>query len=212
MSTENEHVEEMADNEAVLDETLADAVTEAADAIASDSDSANGDSEPAGTDDVAAERDQYFDLWKRTQAELENFRKRSQRELELAFRYSNVPLIRELLPALDNLNRSIQAAEQTGNVEELLQGLRMILAQFDQVFGNHSATPIKAVGEPFDPNLHEALQQIPTDEHPPMTILQEVERGYVLHDRVIRPSKVLVASAPPQPATGQTADGSTEAG
>lgn len=198
MSTENEPVEELDDS--ASEELLADAVAEAADAIATDAE-AESSSDDVGETDSAAERDQYFDQWKRTQAELENFRKRSQRELELALRYSNVPLIRELLPALDNLNRSIQAAEQTGNVEELLQGLKMIQSQFDQVFGNHSATPIKAVGEPFDPNLHEALQQIPTDEHPPMTVLQEVERGYVLHDRVIRPSKVLVASAPPQAST-----------
>ena len=120
MSTENEPVEKI--DEAAAEEMLADAVAEAADAIAADSDS----EEPADADPTA-ERDQYFDQWKRTQAELENFRKRSQRELELALRYSNVPLIRELLPALDNLARSIQAAEQTGNVEELLQGLKLSL-------------------------------------------------------------------------------------
>ena len=204
MSTDNEPVEEI--DESAAEEMLADAVAEANDAIAADADSEEPSGESADVDPTA-ERDQYFDQWKRTQAELENFRKRSQRELELALRYSNVPLIRELLPALDNLARSIQAAEQTGNVEELLQGLKMIQAQFDKVFGTHAATPIKAVGEPFDPNLHEALQQIPTDEHPPMTVLQEVERGYVLHDRVIRPSKVLVASAPPQPAEDTVSDG-----
>ena len=203
MSTDNEPVEEI--DESAAEEMLADAVAEANDAIAADADSEEPSGESADVDPTA-ERDQYFDQWKRTQAELENFRKRSQRELELKLRYSNVPLIRELLPALDNLARSIQAAEQTGNVEELLQGLKMIQAQFDQVFGTHAATPIKAVGEPFDPNLHEALQQIPTDEHPPMTVLQEVERGYVLHDRVIRPSKVLVASAPPQPAEETLSD------
>ena len=203
MSTDNEPVEEI--DESAAEEMLADAVAEANDAIAADADSEEHSQKSADADPTA-ERDQYFDQWKRTQAELENFRKRSQRELELALRYSNVPLIRELLPALDNLARSIQAAEQTGNVEELLQGLKMIQAQFDQVFGTHAATTIKAVGEPFDPNLHEALQQIPTDEHPPMTVLQEVERGYVLHDRVIRPSKVLVASAPPQPAEETLSD------
>ena len=195
MSTENENAED------VRDETLADALAEAADAIAEEAESA----EPSGAyggerTDVEAERDQYFDQWKRTQAELENFRKRAQRELELALRYSSVPLIRELLPAMDNLSRTVQAAEQSGNVEDLLQGLRMIQSQFDQVFSNQSAQPIKTVGEPFDPNLHEALQQIPTNEHPPMTVLQEVERGYVLFDRVIRPSKVLVSAALPQPA------------
>jgi molecular chaperone GrpE len=197
MSTENENAED----ESTVDETLADAVAEAADAIAEEAGSAETPDGYAGeSTDVEAERDQYFDQWKRTQAELENFRKRAQRELELALRYANVPLIRELLPAMDNLSRSVQAAEQTGNVEELLQGLRMIQSQFDQVFSNQSAQPIKTVGEPFDPNLHEALQQIPTDEHPPMTVLQEVERGYVLHDRVIRPSKVLVSTTLPQPA------------
>lgn len=194
MSTENENAEDG------LDETLADAVAEAADAIAEETQSADASDSEAGNVAPEAERDQYFDQWKRTQAELENFRKRAQRELELALRYSSVPLIRALLPALDNLSRTVQAAEQTGNVEELLQGLKIIQSQFDQVFGSHSAQPIKSVGEAFDPNLHEALQQIPTDEHPPMTVLQEVERGYVLHDRVIRPSKVLVSTALPQPA------------
>ena len=187
MSTENENTE---------DETLADAVAEAADSIAEEADSSGTNGDGA---DAEAQRDQYFDQWKRTQAELENFRKRAQREMELALRYSSVPLIRDLLPALDNLSRTVQAAEQTGNVEELLQGLKIIQSQFDQVFTSHSAQPIKTVGEPFDPNLHEALQQIPTDEHPPMTVLQEVERGYVLHDRVIRPGKVLVSAALPQP-------------
>ena len=195
MSTENENAED------VRDETLADALAEAADAIAEEAESAETSGAYGGErTDVEAERDQYFDQWKRTQAELENFRKRAQRELELALRYSSVPLIRELLPAMDNLSRTVQAAEQSGNVEDLLQGLRMIQSQFDQVFSNQSAQPIKTVGEPFDPNLHEALQQIPTNEHPPMTVLQEVERGYVLFDRVIRPSKVLVSAALPQPA------------
>ena len=80
----------------------------------------------------------------------------------------------------------------------LIQGLQMIIAQFDQIFGSHSAKPIAAVGEIFDPNLHEALQQVPTDEHPPMTVIQELERGYIMHDRVIRPTKVLVACALPE--------------
>lgn len=211
MSTENEPVEEVTEGEAVVDETLADAVAEAADAIAEES----GDKPTAAETsdeqgDAAADRDKYFDLWKRTQAELENFRKRSQREMELAMKYSDVGLIRALLPALDNLGRSVQAAEQTGNVEELLQGLQMIQAQFEQIFSAHSAKPISAVGEPFDPNHHEALQQIPTDEQPPMTVLQEVEKGYILHDRVIRPSKVLVAVAPPVPVEEEAAGTSDE--
>ena len=197
MSTEPEDV---TPDQTAPDETLADAVSEAVESIADQPDNDVESIDLAGaSSSLEAERDRYYEQWKRTQAELENFRKRAQREMETEVRYRDAGLIRDLLPALDNLTRSVQAAEQTGNVEELLQGLQMILSQFDQVLVGHSAAPIKTVGEPFDPNLHEALQQIPTSEHPPMTVLQEIERGYILHDRVIRPGKVLVASALPQP-------------
>jgi len=203
MSTEPDPAEDLTPDQPEIDDILADAVNEAAESIADQADcETESAADSSDESSLQSERDQYYEQWKRTQAELENFRKRAQREMELAVKYSDVGLIRDLLPALDNLTRSVQAAEQTGNVEELLQGLQMILSQFDQVLVSHSATPIKTVGEPFDPNLHEALQQIPTAEHPPMTVLQEIERGYVLHDRVIRPGKVLVASAPPQPEQG----------
>jgi molecular chaperone GrpE len=200
------------DSEAELDIT-AEAMAEATEAIAgaesddsvqqeNPSESAEAGSSVLAT--VQAERDQYFEKMQRAIAELENFRRRVQREAELAARYSSLSLIRELLPALDNVNRTIQAAEQTGKIEDMIQGLQMIVAQVDRVFASHSAQPIVAVGEMFDPNLHEALQQVPTNEHPPMTVIQELERGYVMHDRVIRPTKVLVACAvPEQPADAE---------
>jgi molecular chaperone GrpE len=196
-------------SEADLDVT-AEAMAEAAEAIeaiaGSESDDSvqqesASDSTESGSSDLdaaLAERDQYIDKFQRSVAELENYRRRVQREAELSARYSTLPLIRELLPAMDNVSRTIQAAEQTGKIEDLIQGLQMIVAQVDQVFVSHSAKPIVAVGETFDPNLHEALQQIPTDEHPPMTVLQELERGYIMHDRVIRPTKVIVACALPE--------------
>jgi len=182
-----------------------DAVGEAAEAIAGaqsedsvqqDENNNDGSGGTSDVEQVRAERDRYFEHMRRAQAELENYRRRVQRESEQAAKYTCLPLIRDLLPALDNLGRTVQAAEQTGKINDLVQGLEMVLAQFDQIFANHAAKPIPAEGEPFDPNLHEAMQQVPTNEHPPMTIIQEVERGYVLHDRVIRPSKVIVASTP----------------
>ena len=191
-------------------DVTAEAMAEAAEAIeaiaGSESDDSvqqesASDSTRSGSSDleaVQAERDQYIDKFQRSVAELENYRRRVQREAELSARYSTLPLIRELLPAMDNVARTIQAAEQTGKIEDLIQGLQMIVAQVDQVFVSHSAKPIVAVGETFDPNLHEALQQIPTDEHPPMTVLQELERGYIMHERVIRPTKVIVACALPE--------------
>lgn len=144
-----------------------------------------------------AERDENHDKWLRSEAELENFRRRVRKEAEELQKFQSLGITRDLLPGLDNLDRAIAAADSTGDVENLLQGIRMVSQQFREVFTKHNVEPIAAEGEPFDPNLHEALQQVPTDEHPPMTVLQEVETGYKLHDRVIRPSKVIVAMAPP---------------
>ncbi|MDA1161758.1 MAG: nucleotide exchange factor GrpE [Planctomycetota bacterium] len=184
--------------EAMAEATEAISGTESENSVRPDSASAASGSGSTELATLQAERDQYFEQMKRAHAELENYRRRVQREAELSARYASLPLIRDLLPALDNVARTIQAAEQTGRLEDLIQGLQMIVAQFDQVFTSHSAKQISAVGETFDPNLHEALQQIPTNEHPPMTVLQELERGYILHDRVIRPAKVLVACALPE--------------
>jgi molecular chaperone GrpE len=181
--------------EAMGEATEAIAGSESDDSVQQDASTETGSSD---LDRIKAERDQNLDKFQRVTAELENFRRRVQREAELSARYSSLPLIRDLLPAMDNVARTIQAAEQTGKLDDLLQGLQMIIAQFDQIFGSHSAKPIAAVGEIFDPNLHEALQQVPTDEHPPMTVIQELERGYIMHDRVIRPTKVLVACALPE--------------
>lgn len=147
---------------------------------------------------LKAERDQYYEQWLRANAELDNSRKRMQREAEQAARYQDIPLIRNLMPAFDNLGRSIAAAEKDGNVENLLTGLRMVAKNVEEVFAKHSAKVIPTVGETFDPNMHDALMQVPTADHPPMTIIQEVERGYTLHERVIRPAKVIVATALPQ--------------
>ena len=142
------------------------------------------------------ERDENRDLAFRAHAELENFRKRVNREREEDARYRAAPLARDLLPVIDNLDRAVHAAGQAASAEDLIQGVEMVLRQFAETLGRHQVTAIPAAGESFDPNRHEAISQIPTAEHPPMTILQEVERGYLLHDRVLRPSKVIVASAP----------------
>ena len=93
---------------------------------------------------------------------------------------------------------AVAAAESTKNADELIRGVQMVLKQFEDVFAKHAAVPIEAVGQPFDPNIHEAIQQMPSAEHPPMTVIAEAERGWRLHDRVLRPSKVVVASAPPE--------------
>lgn len=144
------------------------------------------------------ERDENYNLALRTQAELENYRRRANREREEDSRYRALPLTKELLPAFDNLRRAVQAASASGSAEELIRGVEMVLKQIDDALAAHAVKPIASEGEAFDPNRHDALTQVPSAEHPPMTILQEVERGYMLHDRVLRPSKVIVATAPPE--------------
>jgi molecular chaperone GrpE len=154
----------------------------------------------AESDELAmaiAERDDLRDKLLRAHAELENYRKRVQREREEDRRYAAGPLARDLLPVFDNLQRAIAAAGKGGSVEDLRQGVEMVVQQAREVLAKHDIQAIAAAGEPLDPNRHEAITQIPSAEHPPLTVLQEVETGFMLHDRVLRPTKVIVASAPP---------------
>ncbi len=153
---------------------------------------------------LQAERDEHYENWLRARAELDNYRKRIQRELDENARYAAVPVVRDMLPVLDNIRRAVEAARQSKRVDELLQGIEMIVQQFEDVLIKHNAVPIEAVGQPFNPELHEAVQKVETEEHPPMTVVHEVQKGYKLHDRLLRPSKVVVA-APPQQAGGQDA-------
>ncbi|MCA9042004.1 MAG: nucleotide exchange factor GrpE [Planctomycetaceae bacterium] len=148
---------------------------------------------------VTSERDQQYDQLMRTRAELENVRRRTRTELEEQRKYQSMALARDLLPGLDNLQRAIAAGESAGNVNDLLQGIQMVLQQFETIFTQHGVQKIEAVGKPFDPNVHEAIQNMPSEEIPAMHIIAEAEPGYVLHDRVVRPSKVLVSSGPVNP-------------
>ena len=136
----------------------------------------------------------------RTFAELENFRKRSARTLQDELKYANMSLIRDMLPVMDNLLRAIEAAEkqdQAGELTEqgkaLLDGVKMVVEQFNTVLGKHNCTPIEAVNQPFDPNFHQAITQMPSADVAPNTVLMETQKGYVLHDRVVRPSQVIVS-------------------
>jgi molecular chaperone GrpE len=146
-------------------------------------------------EEANAARDQAL----RAQAELDNYRKRTQRELADERRYAALPIVRDLLPALDNLQRAVDAGQNVDDLSVMLQGVQMVAQQIREVLTGHGATAIEASGRPFDPNLHEAIQQMPSADHPPMTVLDEVEQGYTLHERVIRPSKVIVSVAPPEP-------------
>jgi len=147
----------------------------------------------------AVERDQYLDLLQRTRADFENFQKRNRQDREQERKYQYGPLVRDLLPVLDNLQRATIAAEQAGEKGPLVQGVQMVQAQFVELLKRHGITRIDAqAGKPFDHNLHEAIHQVPTADQPPNTVLQVVEHGFLNQDRVLRPAKVVVSAALPK--------------
>lgn len=148
-------------------------------------------------DEALAEKQKNWDLYLRERAELENFRKRMQREKEDLVRFANENLLREILTVVDNLERAIEHARTNDEtVQGLLEGVEMTLSQCQKLLEKFGVTPVVAVGEPFDPTWHEAMGQLESADHPPNTVLQEMQKGYVLNDRLLRPALVLISRAP----------------
>jgi molecular chaperone GrpE len=140
-------------------------------------------------------RDEYLSLAQRTRADFENYQKRAQRDLAIERRFAQAPLASDLLAALDNLERAMAAADQASEKGPLVQGVAMVHAQVLDVLRRHGVTRIEAMSQPFDPNQHQALMQQPSKDVPPSTVLQVLEQGYMIHDRVLRPAKVVVSTA-----------------
>lgn len=140
----------------------------------------------------------------RVRAEMENFRKRMQRDSDQQLKYANVPLIRDLVEVVDNLNRALDAAKQesVGGAQQALasqtaalrDGVQMVLDQLASALSKYGCKRIESVGHEFDPNVHEAIAQMPSPEHAAGRVMQEVSAGYLLHDRVVRPSSVIVST------------------
>jgi len=142
---------------------------------------------------LRAELLQVKDQLLRAYAELDNYRKRVARQLEEERRYGELGLLRDLLPVLDDIYRAIDAGEKTADTSSLLAGFKMVAEHLEQVLARHHCYRIEAEGKPFDPNLHEAVAQQPSDSCPPKTVVQVLRTGYRLHDRVVRPAQVVVS-------------------
>jgi len=129
----------------------------------------------------------------RTAADAENFKKRLQREKEEQTRYANETFMRELLPVIDNLERALQHSETASNQEGLLEGLNMTLKGFVDILERFGCTPLEAIGKTFDPNFHEAVSQEESSELEPNTVVRELQKGYLLKERLLRPAMVIVS-------------------
>lgn len=143
-------------------------------------------------EDLSAVRD-FRDRWMRSVAELENFKKRSAQERSNLIKHGADDLLRELLPIIDNLNRALAHGKQAGQSEAVIQGVEMTSQMFRQLLERHSVQEISAMGEQFDPRRHEAVARTPAGAHEPNAVTEELEKGYMRHDRLLRPSKVVVA-------------------
>ncbi len=139
---------------------------------------------------LAAEHDRLL----RSAADLDNLRKRAAREREEIQRFGIERVLKDLLPVLDDLDRALAAAAAD---DPLVKGVQLVRAGFEQALARHGVKGFSAVGQPFDPALHEALMQVPTAEAAPGTVVVEHARGFTLNDRLIRPAMVGVAVAPP---------------
>ena len=143
---------------------------------------------------VRQEAKENHDRYLRVYAEFENYRKRTARENEEFRKFANESLIKELLGVVDNLERAVESsATQPDNEARIIEGVQMTLKEILSILEKFQVTPIEAVGKPFDPRYHQAFQQEENDEYPENTVVKEFQKGYLLHDRLLRPSMVVVS-------------------
>jgi len=145
--------------------------------------------------ETKAKLDDVHERWVRAVADLENARKRAARERDDVQKFGVEKLVKDLLPVLDNLDRALAAAAAD---DPLVAGVKLVRASFEQALGRHGVKPFSALGQPFDPARHEALMQVPSAEAAPGTVVMEHARGFLLHERLVRPAMVGVAVAAPK--------------
>ena len=146
------------------------------------------------------EAGETYDRLLRASAEFDNYKKRSSREMEEFRKFANQSLIKEMLSVVDNLELAMNSTDGHKAIDkDLLQGLEMTHKEILRVFDKFNVKPIDAKGQPFDPTFHEAVMQEETDDSPKNTVINELQRGYMIHDRVLRPSMVVVAKPKENP-------------
>jgi molecular chaperone GrpE len=139
---------------------------------------------------------EFKDKYMRARAESENARKRIRQQAEESARIQREGLLRDLLSIIDNLERAVAAARDGGNGKPIVEGVEMVLRSMNDFLRSHGVTQLSAVGRPFDPLLHEAVDSVESAEHEPNTVVDEFARGYSIGDRLLRPARVTVSRLP----------------
>jgi molecular chaperone GrpE len=188
--------QELVEEAVAAEEELADHVAEEAEELP-DTEIIEED-EPAPAP-VEQEEESLRDQFVRLQADFANFRNRTQRERIELYQRANEDLFLELLPVLDHYEMGLQTAEQHDADQAVVDGFKLVFDQFQNVLNKFNLTPIDAVGEEFDPHKHEALTHMPSDEYPAEVCSNQVRRGYMFGDKLLRAAQVVVSSGPAEP-------------
>lgn len=143
--------------------------------------------------ELVKQADENQQRFLRAQADFDNFRRRTQKEKEELAQYASMKLITQLLPVVDNFGRALEAAKTGGEVEAFAKGVDMIFRQFESVLEQEGVKPMEVVGQPFNPDFHQAIMQVESEEHEEGIVVEEVQKGYMLKDKVLRPAMVKVS-------------------
>ncbi len=146
-----------------------------------------------GMAELKAEIEANKDRILRISAEFENYKRRSAKEMSDFKKFANETLFKRLLTVVDNLERAISSGKECSDAESLLKGIKMTHKEIMKFFETFNVKPVKAQGKPFDPAFHQAVSQQESDDYPDNTVINELQKGYTLHDRLIRPSMVVVS-------------------
>ncbi|MFL5779858.1 MAG: nucleotide exchange factor GrpE [Thermoleophilaceae bacterium] len=184
--------EEQQENEQVQEPEAADgSPQEPAPAPDSEPQPDEPDPDPDPLAEAEAKRDEYLELARRTQADFENYRKRTAKDLAAAGTRAKLGLVRDLLPVVDNLERALESADSQ---DGLAEGVRLVLTDLQGVLTREGVQAVEPAGERFDPTVHEALSTRPEDGADPGVVLDVVQKGYRMNDTVIRPARVVVST------------------
>ncbi|MEF3304535.1 nucleotide exchange factor GrpE [Paenibacillus sp. GYB003] len=197
--TEQEKRQATLEQEELVNEPGGETAGEAAEAVEAEDRAENEEK----ADETAAVRreleeqrklaDEHYQRYLRTQADFDNFRRRARQEKEDFAKYASAKLIEQLLPIVDNFERAITVSKDSSDHDALLKGVDMIYRQLDAVLVQEGLTPIESVGQPFNPEVHQAIMQVESEEHEEGIVVEEVQKGYKLKDKVLRPAMVKVS-------------------
>lgn len=179
------------------DEQAAEAATHTEATYAQAEESAEQEADTAGAaqaelETLRKQADENLERYLRVQADFDNFRRRSRQEKEDFAKYASSKLVEQLLPVLDNFERAIQSSKDSKDFDSLLKGIEMTFRQLDQVLEQEGLKRMEAAGQPFNPEYHQAIMQVESEEHEEGTVVEELQKGYLFKDKVLRPAMVKV--------------------